>query len=226
MRRFYTAAAILALSGCASQSVVLAAKKPVPVPTPVTVEKAVPLAQMDIYNEVDSAKFPAPQPISVWTAKGKFSVKMLDADGQKKGGSAYFIWQQKAHDYQITLTGPLGQGRTVLNGGTDLISLNSEQTGYIEASSPEKLFEQAFGWTAPVSYLKKWLEGKPATPHPEDIYAENGTLQSAREGEWQADFKNYRHVNNTLLPQKIIITGPNLSMTVLVSDWKERADTL
>lgn len=226
MRNIYTAAALLALSGCASQSAVLAIKAPVPVPTPVTVEKPVPLAQMETHDEVETAKFPAPQPISVWTASGKFSVKMLDADGQKKGGSAYFIWQQKADDYQITLTGPLGQGRTVLNGTAESITLDSKQTGHLEASSPETLFEQAFGWTAPVSYLKKWLEGKPATPRPEDIYAENGTLQSAQEGEWQADFKNYRYVNNTLLPQKIIITGPNLDMTVLVSDWKERADKL
>ena len=226
VRILYTAVTLALLGGCASQSTVLAIKNPVPVPTPVTTDNPVPLAQMEIRNDVDNARFPAPQPLNVWTATGKLSVKMIDADGRKKGGSAYFVWQQTLNDYRITLTGPLGQGRTVLNGSHDGISLDSSQTGHLEAATPESLFEQAFGWTAPVSYLKKWLEGKPATPHPEDVYAENGTLQSAQEGEWQADFKNYRYVNNELLPQKIVITGPNLTMTVQVSDWKQRADLL
>ncbi|PTQ87220.1 lipoprotein insertase outer membrane protein LolB [Agitococcus lubricus] len=224
MRIFYTTAALVMLSGCASQSAVLSLKKPVPVPTPYTEQQAIPLAKMDIKDDVDSAQFPAPQPTEAWTAMGKFSVKMTDADGSKKGGSAYFVWQQLMTDYRITLSGPLGQGRTVLNGSTDNISIDSEKTGYLEADTPEALFEQAFGWTAPVSYLRQWLNGKPATAHPEDIYAENGTLQSSQEGAWQADFKNYRYVNNAFLPQKIIITGPNLTMTVLVSDWKPQAE--
>ncbi len=227
MRIIYTAAALALLTGCVSQSAVLTLKKPYPVPTPVTAPTSTPqLSEMEVKTEVDTAQFPVAKPVSIWKAAGKFSVRMLDTDGHKKGGSAYFIWEQNAQDYRITLMGPLGQGRTVLLGSTTGVVMDSAQTGRVEAHNPEELFEQAFGWTAPVSYLKNWLEGKPATPHPEDIYAENGTLQSAQEGEWQADFKNYRYVDTELLPQKIIITGPNLNMTVLVSDWQKQATPL
>ena len=51
-------------------------------------------------------------------------------------------------------------------------------------------------------------------------YAPDGKLESVREGLWQADFKNYRYVNNETLPQKIVVTGPNINMTVLISGWQ------
>lgn len=224
MRMICIATTLLWLTGCASQSAVLALREAHPIPTPITVVAPTPpLSELEVKTEVENAQFPVGKPLSMWTASGKFSVKMLDADGRKKGGSAYFVWQQDANDYHVTLTGPLGQGRTVLIGSSTGVVMDSSKTGRVEATSPEQLFEQAFGWTAPVSYLKHWLEGKPATAHPEDIYAENGTLQSAQEGEWQADFKNYRYVDTELLPQKIIITGPNLTMTVLVGEWRKQA---
>ncbi|TQC96450.1 outer membrane lipoprotein LolB [Moraxellaceae bacterium AER2_44_116] len=218
VRIICTAATLMMLSGCASQSTVLALKTPYKIPTPVAA--AIP-TEIEIQSDVDTAVFPVVAAPSVWTATGKFSVKMLDADGQKKGGSAYFVWQQNADNYRITLTGPLGQGRTILLGTENGVILENAQVGHLESDSPESLFEQAFGWTAPVSYLKSWLEGKSATTNADHIYSENGNLQSVLEGAWQADFKNYRHVNTDLLPQKLVITGPNLSMTVLVSEWNK-----
>jgi outer membrane lipoprotein LolB len=218
VRIICTAATLMMLSGCASQSTVLTLQQPYKISTPVI---EAPVTEIDIKDDVDTAQFPVTKAPSVWSATGKFSVKMLDADGQKKGGSAYFVWQQNADSYRITLTGPLGQGRTILLGTENGVILENTQVGHLESDSPESLFEQAFGWTAPVSYLKSWLEGQSATANADLIYNENGHLQSVLEGVWQADFKNYRYVNTELLPQKLIITGPNLSMTVLVSEWKK-----
>ena len=217
VRIICTTATLLMLSGCASQNTVLALEQPYQIPTP-TIEA--PIAEIDVQEDVDTAQFPVAKASSVWTATGKFSVKMLDADGQKKGGSAYFVWQQNADSYRITLTGPIGQGRTILMSTDNGVILENAKTGHLEADSPESLFEQAFGWTAPVSYLKNWLEGKSSTADAYQVHADNGSLLISREGAWQSDFKNYRHVDMELLPQKLIITGPNLSMTVLVSEWK------
>ncbi len=218
MRIFCTAATLLILSGCASQSVVLAFEQPQRIPTPVI---DAPAAEVEIQEDVDTAQFPIAVAPSTWQATGKFSIKILDAEGQKKGGSAYFTWQQNADGYRIILTGPLGQGRTDILSTDKGVILESAKTGHIESDSPEALFEQAYGWTAPVSYLKSWLEGKSATASAYTVYGENGSLQISREGVWQADFKNYRYVNTELLPQKVIITGPNVSMTVLISEWKK-----
>ena len=69
------------LSGCASQNTVLALEQPYQIPTP-TIEA--PIAEIDVQEDVDTAQFPVAKASSIWTATGKFSVKMLDADGQKK----------------------------------------------------------------------------------------------------------------------------------------------
>ncbi len=218
MRIYCTAATLLILSGCASQSAVLAFEKPYQIPTPVV---EAPVAEFEIQEDVDTATFPIAIAPSTWKATGKFSVKILDTEGQRRGGSAYFIWQQDADGYRITLTGPLGQGRTDILSTDKGVILESAKVGHLESDSPETLFEQAFGWTAPVSYLKSWLEGKSATATAYTVHAENGSLEISREGVWQADFKNYRYVDTEYLPQKVIITGPSISMTVLISEWKK-----
>jgi outer membrane lipoprotein LolB len=138
----------------------------------------------------------------------------------------YFVWQQNNHDYQVILTGPLGQGRTSLVGNAQSVTMQNAKTGELTAATPEDLFEQSFGWTAPVSYLKYWLEALPATPDAVRTYNKDGQLQSLREGGWQADFIQYQSINNQIIPQKIMVTGPNLNMTLLISDWQPNLSAL
>jgi len=216
----FTTTTLLLLSGCASQSTLLTLKEPYTITTPPPAVVEHPLADLQVVDDVDAAKFVPIPPRSMWTASGKLAVRMLDADGKNKGGSAYFLWQQDVQDYRIILTGPLGQGRTTLVGNDKGVILQSAKMGEMSADDPETLFEQSFGWTAPVSYLKYWLEGQAATKSAVLNYAPTGQLESVREGNWQADFKNYRYISTQLLPQKIIITGPNVNMTVLISDWQ------
>lgn len=205
-----TAATILLLGGCTTKTVIT---PPISTSPPIVVEP-------QIEPAIASPKQ------SIWTASGKFSVRVIDQNGKKKGGSVYFVWQQNNQDYQVILTGPLGQGRTTLIGNTEYVTMQSAKTGELTAASPEDLFEQSFGWTAPVSYLKYWLEALPATPDAVPTYDANGQLQSLREGLWQADFIKYQSSNNQLVPQKIMVTGPNLNMTVLISDWQPNLSAL
>lgn len=220
MRITFTVATLCLLTGCASQTAVLTFKEAYSINTPAPIINNPQLADLEVSTDVDSAQFPKLEPQSMWTATGKLSVKMLNEDGKKKGGSAYFVWQQNTQDYHVILTGPLGQGRTSLVGNNKNVIMQSAQTGELSAATPETLFEKAFGWTAPVSYLKYWLEGRQATANAVLTYAPDGKLESVREGLWQADFKNYRYVNNETLPQKIVITGPNINMSVLISGWQ------
>jgi outer membrane lipoprotein LolB len=205
-----TSATVLLLGGCAAKTVITPPTSTTP---PLSVE--VPIEQAS-----------PSQKQSIWTASGKFSVRVIDESGKKKGGSVYFVWQQNNHDYQIILTGPLGQGRTSLVGNAQSVTMQNAKTGELTAATPEDLFEQSFGWTAPVSYLKYWLEALPATPDAVRTYNKDGQLQSLREGGWQADFIQYQSINNQIIPQKIMVTGPNLNMTLLISDWQPNLSAL
>lgn len=156
----------------------------------------------------------------IWTASGKMSIRVLQPDGHESAATAYYVWQQHGNLYRITLNGPLGQGRTVLEGSPEKVTLDSARTGHVEAASPEALMQEALGWTAPVSLLPKWFQGRTATPGAESITDENGLLKSVLEQDWQADYKSWTTVNDRTLPEKFVITGPNTRLTVLVSQWQ------
>ncbi|MCB1657248.1 MAG: outer membrane lipoprotein LolB [Pseudomonadales bacterium] len=159
-------------------------------------------------------------PQQIWTATGKFAARTLTNDGKKKGGSVYFVWQQHGQDYQVTLTGPLGQGRTVFVGNRQQVTMQNNE-GEWQADSPEILFENAFGWSAPVSFLQYWLHGQGATPQAILNYDAQGQLLSLQEQGWQAQYSQYLQA----LPQKIVITGANTTMTVLINDWQHNTQT-
>ncbi|HEX5277093.1 MAG TPA: lipoprotein insertase outer membrane protein LolB [Fluviicoccus sp.] len=163
-----------------------------------------------------------PGHLLIWTASGKIAIRVLQSDGRESAATAYYVWQQHGNMYRITLNGPLGQGRTVLEGSPEKVTLDSARTGHVEAASPEELMQQALGWTAPVSLLPKWFQGKAATPGAEAVMDDAGLPKSLLEENWQADYKSWITVNNEVLPEKFVITGPNTRLTVLVSQWQTR----
>lgn len=199
---------ILFLTGCATQPHL--ATTPLPAaPAPQLLEPALATPATAVTSTANPL---------VWQASGKLAVRTFNHEGEAHAGTAYFVWQQQGNVYRITLSGPLGQGRTVIEGTPERTTLNSARTGQLQADTPEELMEQSLGWSAPVSYLPKWLQGKSATPQAEEI-TNDGLLQSALEGQWQADFASYKSIGEQRLPQKIVITGPNTKMTVFVSNW-------
>lgn len=208
MKIIFIVSAIVLLAGCATPS------------------KQVTILQAPSNIVIEPPHTTLPTESSIWTASGKFAVRVINQEGTKKGGSVYFVWQQHKQDYHVVLTGPLGQGRTTLTGNLQQVSMQSAKTGELIAPNAETLFEHAFGFHAPVSYLKYWLEGKPATANATPTYQENGQLQSLQEGDWQANFSQYQLINNQAIAQKIVVTGPNTTMTVLISDWQTQSDTL
>ncbi len=205
--------ATLLLAGCATHAVKPSAKPVAAAPAAAEAEAA-------------SASTPATDGLSntrnllIWQASGKMAIRLIRPDGKEQAGTAYFVWQQRGNIYRITLTGPLGQGRTVIEGTPEKTTLESPRTGLIEAATPEELMQTALGWSAPVSYMDKWLTGQAATEDAEVTPNPAGLVQSSLEGDWQADFTNYLPLNAFMLPRKIVITGPNTRLTVLVSKWQ------
>jgi len=204
--RFSTLLLPLMLAGCASTPKVTPL---LPASVPPLPAEATPIDLVSLKDQ-----------LLVWTASGKIAIRITQPDGQESAATAYYVWQQHGNLYRITLTGPLGQGRTVLEGSPEKITLDNARTGHVEADSPEALLSQALGWTAPVSFLPKWFQGKAATAGAEAIMDESGLLKSVLENNWQADFKSWQQIDSHTLPEKFVITGPNTRLTVLVSEWR------
>ncbi len=196
------------MTGCASHPPLLSA--PAQPPEALFPEKPI-VTPVDAVTRPDIAL--------IWSASGKMAIHLTQPDGHESAGTIYYVWQQHGNLYRITLSGPLGQGRTVIEGTPERVTLDSAKTGHMEASTPENLMQSALGWSAPVSYLRKWIQGLPATDQAETVADETGILKTSLESPWQADFKSWQPAGKFLLPEKVVITGPDTTLTLLVSRW-------
>lgn len=149
-----------------------------------------------------------------WRATGKLGLHY-----QGKGGSLYFTWEQDADRFHLDLSGPLGQGHTVLSGETGKVSIDNGEIGHREADSAEALMQDTLGWQAPVSRLASWLRGLPATPASAQTHDTQGNLATTREADWSAVLSGYEQQGPYALPRKILIDGPDTSIKVIVSEW-------
>jgi outer membrane lipoprotein LolB len=150
-----------------------------------------------------------------WQAAGKLGLHYQD-----RGGSLYFTWEQRPDSFTLDLAGPLGQGQTRLSGSPGLVTMENSSTGHLEADTAEALMQQALGWQAPVSYLRFWLRGLPATVGASVQKDADGNISQISEDGWQADIERYQQVGDFALPAKLLITGPDTRLTVVVSSWK------
>ena len=93
-------------------------------------------------------------------AQGKLGIK---APQQQFSGN--FSWRQTGVEVELQLWGPLGQGRTVLQGNPDHLVLRRGEE-VVAQGVPEQVMEQHLGWSLPLSVVGAWLTGEPYTGFP------------------------------------------------------------
>ena len=177
-----TATATLTFAGC--QQVVK------PTPTTPTVEAP---------SEVTTESTPAVQqkPSDQFNLQGKIGVRT-----PKQSGSAFYTWSQDKEDFNIQLNGILGIGKTIIEGKSGEVTLNSSKTGLITAQNPEELLEKATGWVAPITHIVNWVQAYPATENAQiQRDASNRIFQLVEDG-WTVDFS---YNDKATLPNKLIL---------------------
>ena len=149
-----------------------------------------------------------------WKIKGKIGVR-----NESDGGSAYIDWNQSFDSFYITLSGPLGQGTTIVSGNPTGARLEQSDGTYV-AETPDQLVLEHTGWQIPINDLLYWVKGMPA-PTGDPVYTRNklGTLASLQQDGWQLQYANYAMVMGTLLPQKIKIAKDHLKVTLIIKQW-------
>lgn len=158
--------------------------------------------------------------LSQWSLTGKIGVR-----AGKEGGSAYLDWQQLNDIFTLTLSGPLGQGTTKIQGDASQTQLTTHKNQVYTANSPEALLYQHTGWQLPIQPLRYWVKGIPAPELAAKIERDaNGTIIQLTQGQWQLSFANHTLVNGYWLPQKIKIwtvadIQPPLKITLAIKRW-------
>ena len=149
-----------------------------------------------------------------WQLKGKIGVRT-----RNDGGSAYLDWNQAEDSFYIILSGPLGQGTTIVSGNATGARLE-QSDGIFLAESPDQLVQEHTGWHIPIAHLLYWIKGMPAPGDtPSLTHNALGTLATLQQGGWQLDYDQYSPELGTLLPHKIRIRKDDLKVTLIIKQW-------
>lgn len=150
-----------------------------------------------------------------WQIQGKIGVRTAD-----DAGSAYIDWSQSHDSFYITLSGPLGQGTTIISGNPGGARLEQSDGTWI-AESPDQLVQEHTGWEIPISNLLYWVKGMPA-PSSKANTRHNalGTLASLEQDGWNLSFDQYSPQLGNLLPCRIRIQKGELRVTLVIKRWQ------
>lgn len=136
--------------------------------------------------------------------------------------SASIIWQQKDDHFNIQLSGPLGQGFMQLAGDSKRMILQRGEE-LIASSTPQQLLNQELGAFLPLTQARRWVAGHPgnmSSDIPTHQLDNDGNLINFDSEGWTISYQDYRPVNTTPMPHKIILHNTHDKITLIIKSWK------
>jgi outer membrane lipoprotein LolB len=144
-----------------------------------------------------------------WRLQGKIGIR-----DHQQAHSAYLNWQQCGDQYDIRISGPLGQGAAHLYGNDQQVTLAGSAPQPISARTPEQLLYQQLGWEIPLTQLFYWIRGIPDPDH--SFRADkHGFKQSG----WQLTFPSQTTIDLYTLPGKAVARHPDMAVTLILKNW-------
>jgi len=161
------AAAIVALSGCASV-------KPQG-PTTSTAATALTTQTSRAYH-------------------GRFAVQYVDQNGQQRNAYGNFDWQERGDTVTLQLRNPLGQTMAIVTSSPAAATLELPNRQPMTADNVSTLMQNALGFTLPVEGLRYWLQPSVAPTSKaeteKDPQQESHLKQIQQDG-WTIDYVAY-----------------------------------
>jgi len=152
-----------------------------------------------------------------WRASGRVAVRSA-SDGE----SASLLWRQGPAAYSLRLHGPFGQGAVLIEGKPDSVTLRRADGKVSHAANAQELLRRELGWSLPVSVLRYWILGRPASGFRIDEFRLNaaGLLGRLSQAGWQVRYLGYREVDQGVLPAKIELRRADVRVRVVLSQWQ------
>lgn len=156
------------------------------------------------------------EPLDRWILQGKIGIR-----SPQESGSGTLFWLQQARYYDIRLSGPLGRGATRIQGDQNRTTLEVAGRPTVSASSAEDLVAQQIGWHLPVDQLLWWVRGLPAPDSASRLQLDSQSrLGRLSQSGWTVEYSRYQQVDGLELPQRLQISGHDLLLTLVITEWK------
>ena len=146
-----------------------------------------------------------------WGFSGKIGITTPE-----ESVAGFIQWQQQADDFDIYVSGPLGQGSTRIQGNSNQATLT--QGGKVHAGvNPQEMIYQQLGWFFPLKNLPFWLQGKKAPFSPAKTELKDGKLAKIEQDLWSVELQRYNAYYD--LPERIKIRQGKWKFLIVVKNW-------
>jgi outer membrane lipoprotein LolB len=147
--------------------------------------------------------------LNQWSFEGRLALT-----GKSDAWQANIGWAHNYENEEIKLSGPLGQGSTIVRLSGDEVSIDRGNGKILSSKQPEYFINQQLGLAVPVRSLRYWVVGLPE-PNSSFVATEDGFVQSG----WLIEYKQEQAVNNELLPRKILVTNKLVKLKLMIDQW-------
>ena len=144
-----------------------------------------------------------------WSFSGRLALT-----GKKDAWQASSVWAHDLGSDEIKLSGPLGQGATVIRLSSDEVIIDRGDGKVLSSRQPEDFINQQLGLAVPVRSLRYWVVGLPE-PSTTFVLTTDGFVQSG----WLIEYKQEQVVNSELLPRKISVTNEQVKLKLMIDQW-------
>ncbi|MFC3853470.1 lipoprotein insertase outer membrane protein LolB [Salinispirillum marinum] len=150
--------------------------------------------------------------VETWTLQGRVGARQ-----GSEGANFTVYWQQRDEDYNIRLSGPLGQGGATINGGYGWAELRTKDDHFF-AASLEELLSEAIAIDLPLHHLQYWLRGIPSPGARAGIKLNSDALLERMEQHgWTIEYTEYDP--ETQLPLRFSMRFEDSRAQIIISTW-------
>lgn len=144
-----------------------------------------------------------------WSLDGRLSIT-----GRDDSWSANIDWQHSIDKEHIKLSGPLGQGATVIQLSKGVVTIDRGDGKVQSSNQPEAFINQKLGMFVPVQSLRYWVIGLPE-PNRDFVETATGFKQSG----WLIEYKQMQNVKMTTVPYKVNVTNDQVKLKLIIDEW-------
>ncbi|MFT3928749.1 MAG: lipoprotein insertase outer membrane protein LolB [Spongiibacteraceae bacterium] len=150
-----------------------------------------------------------------WQLSGKIGLR-----APQLAESAYVNWRQCGAQFNIRISGPLGQTVARIEGRDEQLILQFEGREAMATREPEALMQQQLGWSLPIRALRYWVRAEAAPGSAAEFSGPSQQPNTLQQDQWRVDYLAYHQSNTATLPAKLRLSGDqNLQATLLINEW-------
>jgi outer membrane lipoprotein LolB len=144
-----------------------------------------------------------------WSFDGRLSLT-----GKNDSWSASINWWHRTKEEKIKLSGPLGQGATIIKLSGSSVTIDRGDGKQQTSEHPEEFVNQQLGMFVPVRSLRFWVIGM---PEPTTAFVE--TVSGFSQGGWLIEYKQMQSTDNQSMPRKIFVTNGEVKLKLIIDQW-------